>query len=241
MLGQMDYQSNQSCQFFKSNRLGLDLYPEQVPASCTGRYKARASSCRAGIMTLHLTAVKLMGLWSSPLLLQLTSLALMVDTSVIPATWMMPLESSRRSRQPREGLSKSRIISLQIQLREREQVPQTGEELCQLGWFSFSRDTYLWLGQVFLSGNFVSMGIFQLGSSGLAVVMALPIFIAWCFIAYCSIVRMLYLDFLDQHYRILDVSTQNSREPDLGVTLSPSWALWSHNYCFFLRLETRLE
>ena len=43
---------------------------------------------------------------------RLASLALMVETSVSPATWITPLESSLSSRYPREGFSRSRIISL---------------------------------------------------------------------------------------------------------------------------------
>lgn len=43
---------------------------------------------------------------------RLASLALIVETSVIPATWITPLESSLSSRYPRAGFSRSRIISL---------------------------------------------------------------------------------------------------------------------------------
>lgn len=42
----------------------------------------------------------------------LTSCALEVDTSVMPAIWMLPLESSRRSRKPEDGFRRSRITSL---------------------------------------------------------------------------------------------------------------------------------
>lgn len=42
----------------------------------------------------------------------LTSLALMAEISVMPATWTVPPASSRSCRQPSEGFSRSRIISL---------------------------------------------------------------------------------------------------------------------------------
>ena len=44
--------------------------------------------------------------------MRLASSALVVETSVIPATWITPLESSLSSRYPRAGFSRSRIISL---------------------------------------------------------------------------------------------------------------------------------
>ena len=42
----------------------------------------------------------------------LTSWVFEVETSVMPAIWMLPLESSRRSRNPEDGFRRSQITSL---------------------------------------------------------------------------------------------------------------------------------
>lgn len=42
----------------------------------------------------------------------LTSWVFEVETSVMPAVWMLPLESFRRSRSPEDGFRRSQITSL---------------------------------------------------------------------------------------------------------------------------------